>query len=258
MNIFCCINAKGGVGKTTIATNLAFELAKSHRVLVVDLDPQSNATSMFLNREKVKGHISDLLTTRASIEDIATKGYMQGKEIENLDLIPSDAKLGKNLADIEKMRKRDFLLSSKLEKVKDKYDFVFIDSSPQFGLLHWIALNCFEIEGVKGRALIPVEVGRNSVEGTAKLLRELRENFDLDNEDIDYLIIHNKRDERVTTLNKYLEDVLKDAGFNLANTKIPSASDVPKAELLKVPLSTFKKNSKVTTAINQLVAEISE
>ncbi len=256
MQVFCCINAKGGVGKTTVATNLAYELSQKHRVLVIDLDPQSNSTSMFLHPETEVSFAFDLLTKKASLDDVTTKGFSNGQKLKNLDLIPSDGRLGTGLADIEKMRKRDFLLSDQLRKVKDKYDFVFIDSSPQFGLLHWIALNCLELEGVQGKVLIPVEVGRHSIEGTAKLLRTLRESFDMEDENIDYIIVQNKRDERVQTLNRYLEEVLKDSKMKAAKTTIPLSVDVPKAELYRQPLSTFNSKSKATKAMISLSKEI--
>lgn len=130
MKTFAFALQKGGTGKTSIAVSVAVELAKKGKTLLIDADPQGNATS-WLNIEGVKYEFADLLTEKCSVEESAIK-----TEIENLYLIPTAA----NSADLTdfaetKAVTKPFLISDFKERLAKYFDYCVFDLSPHFGAL---------------------------------------------------------------------------------------------------------------------------
>ena len=120
-------NQKGGVGKTTTCVNLSAYLAvMGQKVLIVDLDPQGNATSG-VGVEKNKGlkTIYDLIDNECSIEEAIVQ-----TQIENLDVIPSTVDLAAAEISLVSKQNREHILKSLLEKIRDSYDFIMIDCQP--------------------------------------------------------------------------------------------------------------------------------
>lgn len=152
-------NQKGGVGKTDLAVNLSTYLAKKgEKVLLIDMDPQANATD-YLGRFNPKFTIADLLLeTKLPISDTIIK-----TQIENLDLIPSSRNLTK--AEIRLINEVDMYsrLKKKLRTVRN-YDFILIDTPPSLGLLTINALTASD------KVLIPIQVHYFPLTGVVKLL----------------------------------------------------------------------------------------
>ncbi len=164
MKIISISNQKGGVGKTTTAINLSYYLANlGKKVLVVDIDPQANATSGLGIQEKPDLTIYDvLIDPDISINDATVK-----TPYDNLSLVPSTTDLVG--ADVE-LREREnwhLVLRKKLKNLDD-YDFVFIDTPPSLGLLTVIALTAAR------SVLIPVQCEYYALEGLGQLLRTLK------------------------------------------------------------------------------------
>lgn len=163
--IIAIANQKGGVGKTTTTINLGASLAKEgKRVLIIDADPQANATS---------GYGIDPRSMTSSIYECLVDGYpMDGSQVqtcvEGLDLLGSRIDLAG--AEIELINKpnRERVLASLLAPISDKYDYILIDCSPSLGLITVNALTA------ANSVIIPVQAEYFALEGISKLLNTIR------------------------------------------------------------------------------------
>ena len=158
--IISIANQKGGVGKTTTAINMSTILAKrGKKVLFIDADPQGNGTSgLGVNKEQ-KFSIYDVL-----IEDIEVENTLQKTQVKNLDLCPSNMNLAGAEVQLVSMEDREYRLKTKLNNIRDKYDFIIIDCPPSLGL---ITLNAFT---ASHSVLIPVQCEYYALEGLGQLL----------------------------------------------------------------------------------------
>lgn len=163
--IISLANQKGGVGKTTTAINLAASLAAfDKKVLVVDSDPQANASSgLGVDVRKVNTTIYDCL-----IDGADPNSAIVSCEIDNLDLIPSNIDLVGAEIEILNMDKRESVLKQVLAKVKNDYDYMLIDCSPSLGLLTVNALTASD------SVIVPVQCEYFALEGLGKLLNTIK------------------------------------------------------------------------------------
>lgn len=156
-------NQKGGVGKTTTAVNLSTVLAKKGRkVLIIDADPQGNATSgLGVNKEQ-KFSVYDVL-----IEDIEIENTLQRTTVKNLDLCPSNINLAGAEVQLVSMENREYRLKEKIDVIRDEYDFIIIDCPPSLGLT---TLNAFT---ASDSVLIPVQCEYYALEGLGQLINTI-------------------------------------------------------------------------------------
>lgn len=164
--IIAIANQKGGVGKTTTSINLAAGLAYlSQKVLLVDLDPQGNASQgIGANKDSIKKSTYDLLLDSYGVDDVKLS-----LNTPPLDVIPATIDLaGADLEMIEFKAGRELLLKNKLEVVKDNYDYIIIDCPPSLGLLNTNALTAAD------SVIIPVQSEYYALEGLTQLLSTIR------------------------------------------------------------------------------------
>lgn len=163
--IIAMANQKGGVGKTTTSINLAAGLAYlKKKVLLVDLDPQSNTTQGIGARNEVKHSTYELL-----LKDVDAKDCIINLKIPPLDLIGATIDLaGSDLEMANYQEGREKLLKNKLDVIKNDYDFIIIDCPPSLGLLNTNALTAAD------SVIIPVQCEYYALEGLTQLLSTIR------------------------------------------------------------------------------------
>ncbi|MPZ22434.1 MAG: AAA family ATPase [Dehalococcoidia bacterium] len=160
---FAVVNQKGGVGKTTSAVNLGAYMAEAgRRVLLVDLDPQANATSAFGLSGTVRRCVYEVLLGNASLADVSVKS-----EQPTLDITPSCSDLAGAEVELVAQMAREFRLQRALDKVDDQYDVILIDCPPSLGLL--------TINALSGASdvLVPVQCEYLALEGLSQLVQTL-------------------------------------------------------------------------------------
>lgn len=154
-------NQKGGVGKTTTAVNLSACIALSgYKVLLIDGDPQGNATSgLGVNRKKLKCCIYNVIIDGYDVEKVLTKTKISG-----LDLLPATIQLAGAEVEMASRTNREFLLKDRLDEIKDKYDYILLDCPPSLGLLTVNAL------AASDSVIIPLQCEYYALEGLSQLM----------------------------------------------------------------------------------------
>ena len=244
--IIAVANQKGGVGKTTTTVNLGTILAKKgKRVLLVDADPQGNATSGIGVDKSVELSTYDLLVS----EDPASKIVIK-TEINNLYICPSNINLAGAEVQLVSMMSREQRMKEKLEQIKSKFDYIFIDCPPSLGL---ITLNAFT---AANSVLIPVQCEYYALEGLGQLLntvelvkKHLNRSLCIEGALLTmYDIRTNLSNQVVKEVKKYFDD-------KVYKTVIPRNVRVSEAPSYGLPITIYDPHSKGARSYEKLGRE---
>ena len=163
--VIAVVNQKGGVGKTTTSVNLCACIATlGHRVLLIDIDPQSNSTSgIGINKAKIKNSIYDVIINGSSLKDCYMKTML-----DNLTIVPSAAELSGAEVELVTVISRETKLKEAIDEIRDDFEYIFIDCPPSLGLLTINALTASD------NLMVPIQCEYYAMEGLAQLINSVR------------------------------------------------------------------------------------
>jgi chromosome partitioning protein len=248
--VFAVVNQKGGVGKTTTSVNLAACLgADGLRVLVVDLDPQGNATSGFgVDKSGLERCVYDLLIDGAPVEAVIRRGVA-----ENVDLVPATLNLAGAEVELVAAMSREWRLRQALESVRDKYEVLLIDSPPSLSLLTINALAAADC------ALVPIQCEYYALEGISQLLKTLTLVKQHLNRDLAIGgVVLTMHDPRVRLTQQVAEEVRRYFGDQALETVIPRNVRLSEAPSHGVPVNVYDPRSRGSEAYRSLARELEE
>jgi chromosome partitioning protein len=245
MAAICIANNKGGVGKTTTAVNLAAGLARlGHRVLVVDVDGQANATYALTGRVHPVPSLYDVLVGERKLESIVWKTNEEG-----VWLVPADGRLQRVDVEMAARPGREWRLARALHG--QAFDYIVLDTPPALGLLTQNALAAAD------RVLIPISLTEFSLIGMDKLddtITELREQLDLDELEVAGVVATFFED--TTTARETWAILEKKFEGHLLETRIPKNLDLEKAHRENESVLSFAPQSSGGQAYAQLAREV--
>ena len=248
--IFCIANQKGGVGKTTTTVNLAAGLSKiGRRVLVVDLDPQGNATmGSGVDKRALNLTVYDVLLENASIAEVR-----QHSEKAGYDVLGANRELAGAEVELVQLERRDKRLREALQAVHTEYDFVLIDCPPSLSMLTLNGL-C-SAHGV----VVPMQCEYFALEGLSDLVNTIKQVHANLNPDLEIIgLLRVMFDPRITLQQQVSEQLKTHFGDKVFNTVIPRNVRLAEAPSYGLPGVVFDPASKGAQAFVEFAQEMSQ
>jgi chromosome partitioning protein len=247
--VMAIANQKGGVGKTTTAVNLGACLADAgYRVLVVDLDPQGNAsTGLGVNIRDLQGSMYDVV-----LHDLPVEDCVEATSVRNLFCAPSSLELAGAEIELVPAFSRELRLKRALDEVKEDYDFVLIDCPPSLGLL---TVNAF---AAATEVVVPIQCEYYALEGLGQLLR----NVNLVQKNLNPVlemsaIILVMYDARTKLADQVVQEVREHFGDKVCRQVVPRTVRLSGAPSFGQPIIAFDPSSRGAIAYRELAKEVS-
>lgn len=248
--VICITNQKGGVGKTTTAVNLAYYLAKDRRaVLLVDLDPQGNATSgLGIPKLEMDTSMTEVMLGMAKLPQI-----IQETAFKKFDLAPTTPQLANAEVEMAGMKQKFAVLKRAIDEVREQYDYIIIDSPPSLSLLTVNAMIASDY------LILPVQTEFYALEGVAQLLESMAMVRKAMNPNLQLLgVLATMYDKRTSLSVEVLAEVKKYFKDRVFRTTIPRNVRVAEAPSHGVPVGAYDKFSKGAKAYKEFAREVEE
>jgi chromosome partitioning protein len=242
-------NQKGGVGKTTTAVNLSAALADlGYRVLVVDLDPQGNATTgLGVNARNLQFSIYDVLMRETPMEDC-----LEATAIQNLFVAPTTIDLAGAEIELVPAFSRELKLRRAIARVSDDFDFIFIDCPPSLGLLTINAL------AAATEVIVPIQCEYFALEGLGQLLRNVNLVQANLNPQLEIsAIILTMYDARTKLADQVMKEIRSHFGDRVCRNIVPRSVRLSEAPSFGQPITVFDPTSRGAISYRELAKEVS-
>ena len=246
--IIAIANQKGGVGKSTAAINLAACLAeKEQKVLIVDIDPQGNATSgLGVSKDDVENTIYQVMLGTISADDAIQKDVF-----DNLDVLPSNVNLAGAEIELIDVENREYILKNILYDIKDRYDYIVLDCPPSLSMLTVNAMTAADT------VLVPIQCEYYALEGLTQLIhtinlvkRKLNPELELEG------VVFTMYDARTNLSLQVVENVKENLGQNIYKTIIPRNVRLAEAPSHGLPINIYDSKSAGAESYRLLAEEV--
>lgn len=246
--IIAIANQKGGVGKSTTAINLAACLAeKEQKVLIVDIDPQGNATSgLGVSKDDVENTIYQVMLGTISADDAIQKDVF-----DNLDVLPSNVNLAGAEIELIDVENREYILKNILYDIKDRYDYIVLDCPPSLSMLTVNAMTAADT------VLVPIQCEYYALEGLTQLIhtinlvkRKLNPELELEG------VVFTMYDARTNLSLQVVENVKENLGQNIYKTIIPRNVRLAEAPSHGLPINIYDSKSVGAESYRLLAEEV--